>query len=219
MRADPYRRHSTYNTFGQSLQSRMLRLDDVAGYSLRRLYGTFSMHFSALLRGIVASGSLFVIVGCSSPARVSEHEDSFSAEASSVKPVTFTDKELLQSGTGVMDDDAPTEFQETDSGLKYRVLRKSDGRKPTARDTVTVNYRGWLDSGKEFDSSYKRGEPISFPLNGVIPGWTEGMQLIGEGGMIELWIPSRLGYGAEGSPGSVPPNATLHFIVELISVS
>lgn len=177
------------------------------------------MQFSALLRGFVVSACLVVIVGCPSPAKVSEHEDSFSAEASNVLPVTFTDKELLQSGTGVMDDDAPTKFEETDSGLKYRVLRKSDGRKPTARDTVTVNYRGWLDSGKEFDSSYKRGEPISFPLNGVIPGWTEGMQLIGEGGMIELWIPSRLGYGAEGSPGSVPPNATLHFIVELISVN
>ncbi len=177
------------------------------------------MHFSVLLRGFAISSSLAVIVGCPSPAKVSEHEDSFTAEASNVLPVTFTDKELLQSGTGVMDDDAPQEFDETDSGLKYRVLRKSDGRKPTARDTVTVNYRGWLDSGKEFDSSYKRGEPISFPLNGVIPGWTEGMQLIGEGGMIELWIPSRLGYGAEGSPGSVPPNATLHFIVELISVN
>ena len=118
-----------------------------------------------------------------------------------------------------MDDDAPGGFQETESGLKYRVLRKSDGRKPTARDTVTVNYRGWLDSGKEFDSSYKRGEPISFPLNGVIPGWTEGMQLIGEGGMIELWLPSRLGYGSAGPPGSVPHNATFHFIVQLISVN
>jgi FKBP-type peptidyl-prolyl cis-trans isomerase FkpA len=197
----------------------MLRFDQTAGYSLRRLSGTFFMHFSALLRGVVVSGSLAVIVGCPSPAKVSEHEDSFTAEANTVLPVTFTDKELLQSGTGVMDDDAPKEFQQTESGLKYRVLRKSDGRHPTAQDTVTVNYRGWLDSGKEFDSSYKRGEPISFPLNGVIPGWTEGMQLIGEGGMIELWIPSRLGYGAEGSPGSVPPNATLHFIVELISVS
>ncbi len=177
------------------------------------------MHFSALLRGLVVSSSLAAIVGCPSPGKVSEHEDSFTAEANTVLPVTFTDKELLQSGTGVMDDDAPTEFLQTDSGLKYRVLRKSDGRQPKARDTVTVNYRGWLDSGKEFDSSYKRGEPISFPLDGVIPGWTEGMQLIGEGGMIELWIPSRLGYGSEGSPGSVPPNATLHFIVELLSVS
>ena len=117
-----------------------------------------------------------------------------------------------------MDDDAPLEFQETASGLKYRVLRRSAGKKPTASNTVTVNYRGWLDNGREFDSSYKRGEPFSSPLDGVIPGWTEGMQLIGSGGMIELWIPSDLGYGAAGSPPSVPPNATLHFIVELLSV-
>jgi FKBP-type peptidyl-prolyl cis-trans isomerase FkpA len=83
---------------------------------------------------------------------------------------------------------------------------------------VTVNYKGWLDSGKVFDSSYDRGEPISFPLNRVIPGWTEGMQLVGEGGMIELEIPSKLGYGERGAPGAIPPNATLHFIVELIEV-
>ena len=81
-----------------------------------------------------------------------------------------------------------------------------------------MNYRGWLDNGKEFDSSYSRGEPISFPLNGVIPGWTEGMQLVGEGGMIELWIPSKLGYGARGAGRDIPPNATLHFVVELIKV-
>ena len=81
-----------------------------------------------------------------------------------------------------------------------------------------MNYRGWLDNGQEFDSSYKRGEPITFPLNGVIPGWTEGMQLVGAGGMIELEIPSELGYGKRGSPGSIPPDATLHFIVELFEI-
>jgi FKBP-type peptidyl-prolyl cis-trans isomerase len=70
-----------------------------------------------------------------------------------------------------------------------------------------------------FDSSYKRNEPIEFPLNGVIPGWTEGMQLVGQGGMIELLIPSDLGYGARGTPGGpIPPNATLHFLVELLEV-
>ncbi|MEZ6132644.1 MAG: FKBP-type peptidyl-prolyl cis-trans isomerase [Planctomycetaceae bacterium] len=133
------------------------------------------------------------------------------------KALTFLDSDALRYGTGPMDKDAPTEFQITASGLRYRILRESSGRKPSGKDTVTVNYRGWLDSGKEFDSSYD-SKPISFPLNGVIPGWTEGMQLIGEGGMIELWIPARLGYGAQGSGGSVPPNATLHFIVELLKV-
>lgn len=138
--------------------------------------------------------------------------------ATESRAITFLDSDALRYGTGPMDQDAATEFQATASGLRYRVLRKSSGRMPTSRSSVTVNYRGWLDSGKEFDSSYDRGQPISFPLNGVIPGWTEGMQLIGEGGMIELWIPARLGYGAQGSGGSVPPNATLHFIVELLKV-
>ena len=171
---------------------------------------------SLIVLSIVLSATM---AGCPAPAKMSDtNELATSERPSPQQPVIFTDKESLQSGTGIMDDDAQTEFDETASGLKYRVLRRSDGPMPTASSTVTVNYRGWLDSGKEFDSSYKRGEPISFPLGGVIPGWTEGMQLIGEGGMIELWIPSRLGYGPEGSPGSVPPNATLHFIVELISV-
>ncbi|WP_323379613.1 FKBP-type peptidyl-prolyl cis-trans isomerase [Stieleria sedimenti] len=109
-------------------------------------------------------------------------------------------------------------FTATDSGLRFRVLRSSDGKKPTADDTVTVNYRGWLRSGKVFDSSYERGEPTTFPLRNVIAGWTEGLQLVGEGGMIELWIPSKLGYGKGGSPGSIPPHSHLHFVVELIHV-
>ncbi len=177
------------------------------------------MDFHKVARRCVPLVLTAAIAGCPAPSKMKEAGEFAAAENySSQAPVTFTDKESLQSGTGVMDDDAPTEFLETESGLKYRVLRRSDGKKPTADNSVTVNYRGWLDSGKEFDSSYKRGEPISFGLDGVIPGWTEGMQLIGEGGMIELWIPSRLGYGAAGSPGSVPPNATLHFVVELIRV-
>ncbi|MFN0018026.1 MAG: FKBP-type peptidyl-prolyl cis-trans isomerase, partial [Pirellulaceae bacterium] len=106
----------------------------------------------------------------------------------------------------------------TPSGLKYRVLRKGTGGKPMSVDSVKVNYHGWLNDGKVFDSSYKRGEPISFPLNRVIKGWTEGMQLVGEGGMIELEIPSDLGYGDRGSPGAIPPKATLHFLVELLKV-
>lgn len=116
---------------------------------------------------------------------------------------------------GPQDKDAPKEFTTTKSGLKYRILRKSEGAKPKSKDSVTVHYKGWLDNGKEFDSSYARGEEISFPLNGVIPGWTEGLQLVGEGGMIELEIPSKLGYGSRGAGNVIPPNATLHFLVEL----
>ena len=80
-----------------------------------------------------------------------------------------------------------------------------------------MQYKGWLDSGKIFDSSYTRGEPASFGLNEVVRGWTEGLQFVSEGGMIELEIPAELGYGAQSPPG-IPPNSTLHFIVEMIKV-
>ena len=119
---------------------------------------------------------------------------------------------------GVQDKDAPKEFTATGSGLKYRILRKSDKPKPKETSTVKVHYKGWLDNGKVFDSSYDRGESIEFPLKGVIAGWTEGMQLVGEGGMIELEIPYKLGYGERGSPPDIPGKSTLHFIVELLEV-
>jgi FKBP-type peptidyl-prolyl cis-trans isomerase len=130
---------------------------------------------------------------------------------------------------GPSDPDAPEEFNATETGLKFRILRKSDGTKPKAADSVTVHYRGWLDDGTIFDSSYtgdatgKPGQsergPTSFPLGNVIKGWTEGLQLVGEGGKIELEIPSELGYGERGSPPEIPPGARLHFVVELLKVN
>ncbi|MEM6692492.1 MAG: FKBP-type peptidyl-prolyl cis-trans isomerase [Planctomycetota bacterium] len=134
------------------------------------------------------------------------------------RPITFVDDPKLRESTGPMDVESAPDFSKTDSGLQYRILRSSNGPKPTASSTVSVNYRGWLGGGKVFDSSYENGQPTTFPLNGVIAGWTEGMQLVGEGGMIELWVPSRLGYGAAGSPGSIPAHSDLHFIVELEDV-
>lgn len=128
------------------------------------------------------------------------------------------DAKELQS-PGKIDEDATREFKTTKSGLKYRILRKSEGAKPKPTDKVEVHYKGWLNDKTIFDSSYRRGETISFPLNGVIKGWTEGMQLIGEGGMIELDIPCELAYGERGTPGGpIPPKAQLHFLVELISI-
>ena len=124
----------------------------------------------------------------------------------------------LPKGAGKMDKDAPKKFTATKSGLKYRVLRKGSGVMPKATDSVKVNYHGWLNDGIVFDSSYKRGEAISFPLNGVIKGWTEGMQLVGDGGMIELEIPPDLAYGDRGAGAAVPPKATLHFLVELLKI-
>ncbi len=118
-----------------------------------------------------------------------------------------------------MDQNVPQEFSQTESGLKYRVLRETNGSRPTVADRVTVDYAGWLDDGTEFDSSYKRKSPATFGLSQVVAGWTEGLQLVGEGGMIELEIPAELGYGARGAPPAIPPNATLHFKVELIKIN
>jgi FKBP-type peptidyl-prolyl cis-trans isomerase FkpA len=107
----------------------------------------------------------------------------------------------------------------TPSGLVYQSLKEGSGTSPTASDTVKVHYRGTFpDSGKEFDSSYKRGEPIEFPLSGVIPCWTEGVQKMKPGGKAKLVCPPNIAYGARGAGGVIPPNATLNFEVELISV-
>lgn len=106
------------------------------------------------------------------------------------------------------------------SGLQYEVIKKGDpkGVSPKLSDEVTVNYEGSLISGKVFDSSYERGEPISFELGGVIPGWQEGLQLMKPGDTYILYIPSNLGYGERGAGGSIGPNEALIFKVELISI-
>lgn len=106
----------------------------------------------------------------------------------------------------------------TPSGLHYEVIAPGSEKKPVATDTVRVHYTGKLIDGKVFDSSVQRGEPAEFPLNGVIPGWTEGLQLVGVGGKLKLHIPSNLGYGEQGAGGSIPPNATLVFDVELLEI-
>lgn len=104
------------------------------------------------------------------------------------------------------------------SGLQYKVITEGKGTKPKATDTVTTHYRGKLIDGSEFDSSYSRGEPVSFAVNGVIPGWTEALQLMSPGSKWELFIPADLAYGEQGIGGVIPPNSTLTFEVELISV-
>lgn len=106
----------------------------------------------------------------------------------------------------------------TDSGLQYEVVKAGDGAKPVATDRVTVHYRGTLLNGQEFDSSYSRGEPATFGLNQVIPGWTEGVQLMPVGSTYKFYIPSELAYGANGGGQLIGPNATLIFDVELISI-
>ena len=104
------------------------------------------------------------------------------------------------------------------SGLQYKVLKAGDGPKPAASDTVSCNYRGTLISGKEFDSSYKRGTPASFPVTGVIKGWTEALQLMPVGSKWQLFIPPDLAYGERGAGADIEPNSTLIFEVELLSI-
>ena len=104
------------------------------------------------------------------------------------------------------------------SGLQYEVLKEGTGKKPAATDTVSTNYRGTLINGTEFDSSYKRGEPTTFPVNGVIPGWSEALQKMTVGSKWKLVVPSDLAYGAQGAPPKIGPNSTLVFEVELLEI-
>lgn len=155
-----------------------------------------------MLKSAVSLFSIAILLGCANPPLLNAEE---------AKP-------------GKADKGAyKQKFKKTKSGLKYRILRKSKGEQPTATSVVTVHYRGWIPDkdgkGKDFDSSYERGKPATFPLNRVVKGWTEGLQLVNKGGMIELIIPPELGYGKrEVGGGLIPANSTLRFIVELIEV-
>lgn len=111
------------------------------------------------------------------------------------------------------------EVKETPSGLQYIVEKQGEGQRPGPEDEVTVHYTGKLLNGTVFDSSVNRGEPATFPLNRVIPGWTEGVQLMREGGKFTFFIPSDLAYGAQGIPNAIPPHSTLIFEVELLKVN
>lgn len=104
------------------------------------------------------------------------------------------------------------------SGLQYEVMKEGDGKTPKSTDTVSVHYRGTLIDGNEFDSSFKRGQPASFPVGGVIRGWTEALQLMKTGAKWKLFIPSDLAYGERGAGGSIEPNETLIFEVELLAI-
>jgi len=134
-------------------------------------------------------------------------------------PVSGSAQSALIKGDTFLKQNAKVEGVKTlPSGLQIKVLTEGKGRQPKATDTVVVHYRGRLLTGTEFDSSYKRGEPATFALNRVIKGWTEGLQLLKEGGKAELYIPSTLAYGAQGAGGLIGPDETLIFEVELVAV-
>ena len=134
--------------------------------------------------------------------------------------MSFTNAQSgLQEGERFLKENAnKTGVNTTSSGLQYKVLQEGTGKSPKATDVVVVNYRGTLINGKEFDSSYKAGKPIEFPLNRVIPGWTEGVQLMKEGAKYEFYIPPNLAYGSRGAGGVIGPDETLIFEVELLKV-
>ncbi len=126
--------------------------------------------------------------------------------------------QTLEEGLAFLEENAKrSEVVALESGLQYEVLEEGEGEKPAATDTVTTHYEGRLIDGTVFDSSYERGEPASFPLNRVIPGWTEGLQLMSPGAKYRLYVPAELAYGQRAA-GDIPPNSTLIFDVELLDV-
>ncbi|MCQ2331235.1 MAG: FKBP-type peptidyl-prolyl cis-trans isomerase [Paludibacteraceae bacterium] len=136
-----------------------------------------------------------------------------------VEFVLNASKEAKSAGEKFLAENAKRpEVKTTASGLQYEVLESTLGQKPKATDKVKVHYEGTLIDGTVFDSSYKRNEPITFGLNQVIKGWTEGLQLMSVGSKYKLYIPYELGYGAQGAGGSIPPYAALIFTVELLGI-
>lgn len=129
-------------------------------------------------------------------------------------------QENLEAGQAFLEENITKEgVNETESGLQYKVIEEGEGASPTAQSTVRVHYEGKLLDGEVFDSSYDRGQPAEFPLNRVIPGWTEGVQLMKEGATYEFYIPAELAYGTRAPQGSpIGPNETLVFKVELLEV-
>jgi len=134
-------------------------------------------------------------------------------------PVSVMAESPLEKGEKFLAENKSKEgVKTTSSGLQYKVLKEGSGKSPSSSDTVVCHYRGTLLDGTEFDSSYKRNEPAEFPLNRVIPGWTEGVQLMKEGSKYQFFIPSKLAYGSTGAGGVIGPDETLIFEVELIKI-
>jgi FKBP-type peptidyl-prolyl cis-trans isomerase FklB len=134
------------------------------------------------------------------------------------KQKAMADKNAADGKKFLEDNKKKEGIKTTASGLQYKVVKEGNGPQPKAADTVTVDYRGTLIDGTEFDSSYKRGQPATFPLNGVIKGWTEGLQLMKSGAKYQFFIPSDLAYGQRAMGPDIAPNATLIFEVDLKSV-
>ena len=150
---------------------------------------------------------------------VSEEESNAILQEYFTKLASKANDANLAEGKKFLEENAKREgVVTTASGLQYEVLKKGEGDSPKETDKVTVHYHGTLIDGTVFDSSVDRGQPATFPVNGVIPGWVEALQLMSPGAKFKLFIPSSLAYGERGAGGSIGPNATLVFEVELISI-
>ena len=163
----------------------------------------------------LAKKSSLVIVSCAlCYVNISAADNTTSQSSTPTKQVKTT----MQNETFLAENKTKPGVVTLPDGLQYKILVEGNGKQPKDTDTVTVNYAGTLIDGTEFDSSYKRGKPTSFPVNGVIRGWTEALKLMKVGSTWELYIPAELAYGAEGVPPVIGPNQTLIFKVELLSV-
>ena len=216
----------SYNSFSQTLEKVKLKthLDSISyiiGYDNGKYFKT---------QGIEVSGSAFA----KGLEQALKDSTSIIPEADKVRLMNAFQQEMMkkmgEKKKGDLEENkkAGNEFLEknkknpnirvTASGIQYEVLKEGTGKSPKATDEVTVNYAGKLLNGKVFDSSYDRGKPATFMLSGVIPGWTEGLQLMKEGAKYRFFIPYNLAYGEQGAGNDIPPGATLIFEVELISV-
>lgn len=181
------------------------------GYSLGRSISYFgALNINKIVEGIKAAGK---------GEEISQQEFSSVVNGFIEKRMKLIGEENLAKAEKFFESNASADgVQTTESGLQYKIVREGEVKASSEKDTVEVNYEGTTLDGEVFDSSYERGESVTFPLDRVIKGWTEGMQLVGEGGEITLWIPAELAYGERPQGDKIGPNEALKFKVEVIKV-
>lgn len=218
---------SACNTPGQSGEANLDSKIDSVGYSLGYFYGT-----NLSSEGVNEISTDGFVAGLQTG--IDQRESQLTEQEMQIVLQTYQQEIQMQTeirnqqeaeeemriGNEFLEENAQNEdVQVTDSGLQYRVVEEGTGVSPSETSEVEVHYRGTLINGEEFDSSYERGQTATFPLNRVIPGWTEGLQLMSEGSTYEFFIPGELGYGNNPPPGSIiKPGSVLIFEVELIDV-
>ena len=202
---------------GPALQTDKQKLGYTVGYQIGH-----SLKTDGLDVDVQALNQAIADVLTGAEPRMSEEEMQAAIETFQARMMAEREQaaeENLQAGEAFLAQNKQREgVVETPSGLQYEVEEEGSGRKPTDNDTVMVHYRGTLIDGTEFDSSYNRGEPVTFPVNGVIQGWREVLPLMQEGAKWRVYIPSQLGYGSRGAGQDIPPNSALIFDIELLSV-